>query len=126
MDADPTLQEGVKYVYEWGIGLGGIAVFIAYLAVRILTGAFHVLTDRAVLAPEALVCIVTAVPGVRSCRDVRTRGVRGAVYVDLVVHVDGRTSLQEAHDVADRIEMALKGSHPEIVDVVVHLEPAGK
>jgi hypothetical protein len=28
MDADPTLQEGVKYVYEWGIGLGGIAVFI--------------------------------------------------------------------------------------------------
>lgn len=28
MDADPTLAEGVKYVYEWGIGLGGIAVFI--------------------------------------------------------------------------------------------------
>ena len=26
---------------------------------------------------------------------------------------------------ADRIEEALKRAHPEIVDVVVHLEPAG-
>lgn len=107
-----------------GLIATGIAAFIAYLATRILIGAFHVLTDRAVLAPEALVGVVSAVPGVQDCRDVRTRGVHGAVYVDLVVHVDGRMSLQEAHDVSDRIETALKRSNPGIVDVVVHLEPA--
>jgi divalent metal cation (Fe/Co/Zn/Cd) transporter len=38
--------------------------------------------------------------------------------------VDGQTSLAAAHDVADAIEEALKSAHPEIVDVVVHLEPA--
>ena len=27
-DANPTLAKGIKYVYEWGVGLGGVAVFI--------------------------------------------------------------------------------------------------
>jgi divalent metal cation (Fe/Co/Zn/Cd) transporter len=34
-------------------------------------------------------------------------------------------SLHEAHGVADRIEAELQKTHPEIVDVVVHLEPEG-
>lgn len=101
-----------------------IAGFIATLSVRILVGAFHVLTDRAVLPPDSLASLVRAVPGVRDCRDIRTRGGPGAVYVDLTVHVDGELSLRAAHDVADAIERALKQSRPEIVDVVVHLEPA--
>ena len=107
-----------------GVVAAGIAVFIAFLGVQVLIGSFNTLTDRAVLASEGLAAIVTAVPGVRACRDIRTRGGLGAVYVDLVVHVDGDMSLSAAHDVADRIEAVLQHAHPEIVDVVVHLEPA--
>jgi cation diffusion facilitator family transporter len=102
----------------------GIAVFIAVLAVRILIGSFNVLTDRAVLAPESVSAVALGVPGVKGCRDVRTRGGRDAVYVDLVVHLDGALPLRAAHEVADRIEAALKQAHPQIVDVVLHLEPA--
>ena len=61
-----------------------------------------------------------------SCREIRTRGGPGAVYVDLVAHVDGDLSLRAAHDVADAIEEAVRRNHPEVVDVVVHLEPAGR
>jgi cation diffusion facilitator family transporter len=102
----------------------GIAVFIAVLAVRILIGSFNVLTDRAVLAPESVSAVVLGVPGVKGCRDVRTRGGRDAVYVDLVVYLDGALALRAAHDVADSIEAALTLAHPQIVDVVLHLEPA--
>jgi len=101
----------------------GIAVVIAVQAVKILVGSFHVLTDRAMLAPEDVERVVRAVPGVAACRDVRTRGGPGAVYVDLVADVDGGVTLHEAHEVADRIEEAVKASHPGVVDVVVHLEP---
>jgi cation diffusion facilitator family transporter len=101
-----------------------IAGFIAVLAVRLLIGSFHVLTDRAVIPAEQIEPIVRAVPGVRSCREVRTRGGADAVWVDLIVHVDGGLSLRSAHEVADRIEEALMRARPEIVDVVVHLEPA--
>lgn len=117
---------GTRAGLPWadGVVAAGIGIFIAFLGVQVLIGSFNTLTDRAVLAPEALAAIVMAVPGVRACRDVRTRGESGAVYVDLVVHVDGDLSLSAAHDVADRIEAVLQHAHPEIVDVVVHLEPA--
>jgi cation diffusion facilitator family transporter len=102
-----------------------IAAVIAVQAVRILVSAFHVLTDRAVIAPEPLETLALSVEGVERVRDVRTRGRGDAVYVDLTVHLDGAMTLSEAHDMADRIEEGLKAAHPEIVDVVVHLEPAG-
>ena len=104
----------------------GIAVVIAVQAVKILVGSFHVLTDRAMLAPEDVERVVRAVPGVAACRDVRTRGGPGSVYVDLVADVDGGVTLREAHEVADCIEEAVKASHPDVVDVVVHLEPTSR
>jgi cation diffusion facilitator family transporter len=100
-----------------------IAAVIAVQAVRILISAFNVLTDRAVIAPESIETLALEVAGVKQVRDVRTRGRGDAVYVDLTVHLDGAMTLNEAHDVADRIEEALKAAHPEIVDVVVHPEP---
>ena len=102
------------------LGIGG---FIAVMGVQILVGSFHTLTDRAMIPPETLGTVCLAVPGVESFRDIRTRGGPGAVYVDLVAFVDGTLPLREAHDVADAIEAALMQRHPEIVDVVVHLEP---
>lgn len=102
-----------------------IALIIAWQAGVILLGAFNVLTDRAAIPAEEIERLATAVPGVLSIHDVRTRGRRDAVYVDLTLHVDGGTSLREAHEVADRIEAALLKAHPGIADVVVHLEPEG-
>lgn len=107
-----------------GLVAAGIAAYIATLAVRILIPSFNVLTDRAMLPADEIATVVMQVSGVRECRDIRTRGGPGSVYVDMIVHVDGELSLREAHEVADAIEAALMKSHPEIVDVVVHLEPA--
>ena len=114
-------RAGVPWVD--GVIALGIAAFIAVLGVRILVGSFHTLTDRAVIAPDKLSSVVLAVPGVRNCREVRTRGGPDAVYVDLIAHVDSTLTLRQAHDVADWIEEALQRAYPEIVDVVVHLEP---
>jgi len=101
-----------------------IGAVIAFQAVQILVSAFNVLTDRAAIEPERIEVLVRAVPEVQRIRDVRTRGRGDAVYVDLTVHLDGAMTLRAGHDVADRIEESLKAAHPEIVDVVVHLEPA--
>lgn len=119
---------GARARVPWMDGLvaAAIAVFIAVLAVRILVGSFHTLTDRAAIPTETLARVVLGVPGVRNFRDIRTRGGSDAVYVDLVAFVDGAMSLREAHEVADRIEAALMRAHPEIVDVVVHLEPTDR
>jgi cation diffusion facilitator family transporter len=101
-----------------------IGAVIAFQAVQILVSAFNVLTDRAAIEPERIEALVRAVPEVRRIRDVRTRGRGDAVYVDLTVHLDGAMTLRAGHDIADRIEETLKAAHPEIADVVVHVEPA--
>jgi len=102
-----------------------IAAIIAWQGGRILLSAFDVLTDHAVIPAEMIEPVAAAVPGVRRVHDVRSRGRRDAVFVDLTVHLDGAMTLHQAHDVADRIERELERAHPEIVDVVVHLEPEG-
>jgi cation diffusion facilitator family transporter len=100
-----------------------IAGVIGVQAVRILVGSFHVLTDRAQIGALELQSLVEGVPGVQRCTAVRTRGQADAVYVDLTVKVDGNSSLRAAHEVADRIEATLQAARPQIVDVIVHLEP---
>jgi cation diffusion facilitator family transporter len=116
-----------KLGFAWADTLVAVAIagIIAWQAVRILRAAFNVLTDRAPIAVDELAQLAVGVPGVLKAHDVRTRGQGDAVYVDLTVHLDGAMSLAAAHDVADRIEVALVAAHPEIVDVVVHLEPEG-
>jgi cation diffusion facilitator family transporter len=101
-----------------------IAGFVAVLAVQILLGAFHVLTDRATIPREQIEQVVLGVEGVVGCREVRTRGRVDAAYVDLAVHADGKLTLYAAHALSEEIEQILKRTHPQIVDVVVHVEPA--
>lgn len=103
-----------------------IAGIIAFQAVVILVRSFHVLTDRAAIPSEELRPLVLEAPEVLSCSSLRTRGRPDAVYVDLTVEVDGALPLRMAHDVADRIEARLRAARPEIIDVVVHLEPAAQ
>jgi len=112
---------------SWADPLVAVAIagIIAWQAGEILVSAFNVLTDRAPIDGALLEPLAAAVPGVLLVHDVRARGRRDAVFVDLTVHLDGAMSLHEAHAVADRIEAALQAARPEIVDVVVHLEPEG-
>lgn len=46
------------------------------------------------------------------------------VYVDLEIEVDGSKTLQEAHNVAERVHTELEHRFPDIKHVMVHLNPA--
>ena len=100
-----------------------IGSIIGWQAARILWSAFDVLTDRATIPLDRIEAVAAAVPGVRSVHGVRTRGRRDLVYVDLTAHVEPTLTLLAAHEIADRIEAAVRSAHPEVADVVVHLEP---
>lgn len=44
-------------------------------------------------------------------------------YVDLHIHVDGSITVREGHDIAHRLKDHLMKALPEIVDVLIHVEP---
>jgi cation diffusion facilitator family transporter len=101
-----------------------VMVFVAWVAYGIVRQAVGILSDSARLDVEKVSLLTRGVPGVRSCRDVRSRGMEDSVYVDLKIEVDPNLTTAQAHEVADQVEQQLHTAFPQVVDVVVHVEPA--
>jgi cation diffusion facilitator family transporter len=97
--------------------------FVAWVAYGIVRQAVGILSDSARLDPDGVARIAAEVKGVRSVRDVRSRGMEESVYVDLKIEVDPALPTARAHDVADQVERALAQAYPQVVDVIVHVEP---
>jgi cation diffusion facilitator family transporter len=116
-----------------GVGLGfpvldpiaGLVVsgFIGYACWQIAREASGVLADQIVLAEGDIRPVVESVPGVIGCEKIRTRGASDNVFVDLHLWIDGRTPLGEAHALSHVVKDRLMARFPEIVDVVIHIEP---
>ncbi|SEN00674.1 cation diffusion facilitator family transporter [Stigmatella aurantiaca] len=101
-----------------------VMVFVARVAYDIIRQAVGILSDTARLDVTQVCELTLSVPGVRSCRDVRSRGMEDSVYVDLKIEVDPQLSTAQAHEVADRVEEKLHTAYSQVVDVVIHVEPA--
>ncbi len=56
----------------------------------------------------------------------RTRYVGSGLQVDLHLKVDGGLTVREGHAIAGRVKNLLIDRGPDVVDVVVHVEPYGE
>lgn len=99
--------------------------FVAHTGWGIVLQAAGILADTIRVDPEAVRRACGDIAEVIEVRDVRSRGMEGSVYVDLKIHVDPQLSIQRAHDISDAVEVAITRAFPEVVDVVVHVEPRG-
>ena len=63
------------------------------------------------------------VPRVREVHNLRLVAVEGGVQVALHLKLPGELSLEDAHDVASQVELAIGRSVPEVLSVQTHLEP---
>jgi cation diffusion facilitator family transporter len=102
-----------------------VMVVVAYVAWGIVRQSIGILSDTARLDPARVEALATGIPGVRRCWRVRSRGMEGSVWVDLKIEVDPQMTTAEAHALADELEDRLMSEFNQIVDVVVHVEPAG-
>lgn len=101
-----------------------VMLFVAYVAYGIVRQAVGILSDTARLDAAKVGQLTLGVPGVLSCHNVRSRGMEDSVYVDLKIEVDPQLTAARAHEVADQVEQQIHATFPQVVDVVVHVEPA--
>lgn len=106
-----------------GLGVGLLAVRGGLLILKETVGT---LVDTRQLPDGLVKRIVTRVEGVEDCHEVRTRGTKDHIFVDLHVLVDPSLSVDEAHRIADNVEATIKKEVPEVRDVIVHIEPQKK
>lgn len=65
---------------------------------------------------------IAATPGVIDLHELRTRRMAHQVLVDAHIQVDGRISVSEGHRIAEAARARVLGDHPEVLDVLVHVD----
>ncbi len=102
----------------------GIAAYIVYSAWLIGRGALNMLMDRELPDDERerIKDVIVADPKVLGIHDLRTRASGRQIFIQCHIEMDGRLSLWEAHEVADRIEKQLEEAFPG-AEVILHEDP---
>jgi cation diffusion facilitator family transporter len=108
-----------------GIGAVVVSLFILQAAFRIIWPGVRELIDSG--APEAIqndiARIAGDIDGVLQVHDIRTRYISSSIQVDLHIVVEGSLSVREGHSIADAVQRRLIEDLPEIIDVVIHVDP---
>ncbi len=102
-----------------------IAGVIAWTAFIVLKDVLSSLTAAIRLDPGDIRSAVMSIPGVLDCHDIRTRGLKHHVFMDLSIHVDPTLSVEHAHILATQVEDFLISHFESLEDVVIHIEPEG-
>ena len=68
---------------------------------------------------------VRAVPGAGKPHRARMRRIAGAWDIDLDIEVDGAMTVRDSHELAGAVEREIRLRVENVLDIVVHVEPAG-
>lgn len=102
-----------------------VSFFIMKVSVKLLVPAMNELLEKSLPAEvEAKINeIVLSYPGVSAPHHLRTRRIGNAYSIDLHVRMDGRLSLEEAHQRATVIEDRLRDEFGQGTYISIHVEP---
>jgi cation diffusion facilitator family transporter len=101
-----------------------VGAMIVKAGLKFIWDAIRELIDTGLSAEEvaAIRHTIAATPGVLSMHELRTRRMAHQVLVDAHVQVDPRISVSEGHRVAESARRRVLASHPEVLDVLVHVD----
>jgi divalent metal cation (Fe/Co/Zn/Cd) transporter len=102
-----------------------VSIFILHAAIRITWPSLKELIDAG--APAEIRAQIRTIAGenkaVMQVHDIRTRYIGSSLQVVLHIVVDGTLSVRAGHDLAKDVEHRLIRNIPEVVEVVVHVDP---
>ena len=109
----------------WADGVATLLLIalIGHAAWEVFRENVPVLIDAAMLDAGSVAAVAGALARDGSVHRVRSRGVRGAIELDLHLEVAPETSVAAAHVLARQIAIELKVKFPEVSDVIIHIEP---
>ena len=116
------IELGFKYADA--VAGTAVGIFVAKAGFDIIREAAEILIDKSQVKASEILQVAECIPGVVECHNVRTRGTKDSIFVDLHCLVNSELSVEKAHLIAHEVEQQIRQKYPEIIDVVVHVEPA--
>jgi cation diffusion facilitator family transporter len=120
---------GARIAPAWSfldkVGAVLVSFFILHASIKIIWPAISELID--VGAPTEICRKIERIAlkneSVLQVHDIRTRYISSSIQVDLHIVVEGLITVREGHDIADDVRARLIDSIPEVLDVIVHVDP---
>jgi len=118
-----------RLIPGWGfvdrIGALVVSIFILKAAWDIILPSLKQLIDTGASPEdcEKIKTIALESDGVRSVHALRTRYSGSALIVDLHILVDADITVQQGHDISAAVRRAIIEKGPDVLDVIVHIEP---
>jgi cation diffusion facilitator family transporter len=123
---------GAKAFPSWSfldhLGAAVVSVFILHASIKIIWPALSELIDAG--APSETRKKIRAMAlkneGVLQVHDIRTRYISSSIQVDLHIVVAGSITVRAGHVIADDVRNHIIAEMPEVLDVIVHVDPPEK
>lgn len=118
---------GARLGYTFLDPLAGLAVtlFIFRMGIKILLPSLRELMDTSL--PEDFIEEIRkgtlSVEGVRKIDDIKTRHMGWRNSIDLSVEIDANLSIEEGHEISNRIEKSLVQKLKNIGNLMIHINP---
>jgi cation diffusion facilitator family transporter len=98
---------------------------ILRMGLALAWGALKELIDTGLdeVQVEAIRHTLRSTPGVCGLHELRTRRMAHQALVDAHVQVNARISVSEGHRIAETARLRVLHEHPEVLDVLVHIDP---
>ena len=120
---------GARVFPSWSfldrVGAVIVSIFILHASIKIIWPGISELID--VGAPtetrKKIRDIALKNDGVLQVHDIRTRYISTSIQVDLHIVVEGLITVREGHDIADDVKARIIDAIPEVLDVIVHVDP---
>jgi cation diffusion facilitator family transporter len=107
------------------VGAVVVSIFIIHASLKIIWPTLSELTDAGVPAEtrKKIREIAHKNDKVQQVHDIRTRYISTSIQVDLHIVVQGSLTVRQGHAIADDVKYRIIAEIPEILDVVVHVDP---
>ena len=120
---------GARVFPSWSfldhLGAAVVSIFILHASIKIIWPGLGELID--VGAPTDTCKMIQDIAlkndGVLQVHDIRTRFISSSIQVDLHIVVDGLITVRQGHDIADDVKARILDTIPEVLDVIVHVDP---
>ncbi|MGD9056954.1 MAG: cation diffusion facilitator family transporter [Desulfobacterales bacterium] len=123
---------GAKLFPSWSfldrVGAVVVSIFIIHASIKIIWPALGELIDAGAPAEtrKKIREIAHKNENVLQVHDIRTRYISTSIQVDLHIVVEGLLTVREGHAIADDVRARIIAEIPEIVGVIVHVDPPEK
>lgn len=119
---------GDKWVVLDPLAAVVVSIFIIKVAVDLMLPSVKDLLEHSLSAEEEerIVEVARSVEGVNDPHNLKTRKIGNDIAIDIHLRVDPQMSVHDAHEIATRVEYALREEYGEGSYISTHIEPIKK